>query len=397
MSQPRLIVIDDEADMAGFINDVALQSGFSVEQFNDAGLFKKQYKKGADVIVLDLMMPGVDGVEVIRFLSDVGCDALLILVSGFDPGVLHSAQKLAIEQGLNFSGSLSKPFRHMDLHRLLNDLHIEPRRKAPPSIDSCDAPTADELYSAFHNNELVVYYQPKVNLQNGAIAGLEALVRWQHPDHGLLYPNRFIPMAEQQGLIDDLTWVVLNQVAAQCHTWRNTGIELPVAVNMSANTLQELDLPERINSLVNKHAIEASQLVLEVTETALMQELTKSLDILTRLRMKGFQLSIDDFGTGYSSLVQLHRVPFSELKIDRSFVLDMANDKEACSIVEMVILLGHKLGMKVAAEGIETQANLDQLAAMGCDLGQGYHIARPQPDEAITAWLVGQPLQAALN
>lgn len=395
MSQPRLIVIDDEADMAGFISDVALQSGFSVEQFNDAWLFKNQYKKGADVIVLDLMMPGVDGIEIIRFLSDIGCDAWLILISGFDPGVLHSAQKLAIEQGLNFSGSLSKPFRHMDLHHLLNGLRIEPRRKASPSIDSCDVPTADELYTAFHNNELVVYYQPKVNLQNGAIAGLEALVRWQHPDHGLLYPNRFIPMAEQQGLIDDLTWVVLNQVAIQCRAWRSAGIELPVAVNMSANTLQELDLPERINSLVNKHAIEASQLVLEVTETALMQELTKSLDILTRLRMKGFQLSIDDFGTGYSSLVQLHRAPFSELKIDRSFVLDMAHDKEACSIVEMVILLGHKLGMKVVAEGIETQANLDQLAAMGCDLGQGYHIARPQPDEAVTAWLVGQPLQTA--
>jgi len=395
MSQPRLIVIDDEADMAGFINDVALQSGFSVEQFNDAGLFKNQYKKGADVIVLDLMMPGVDGIEIIRFLSDVGCDALLILISGFDPGVLHSAQKLAAEQGLNFSGSLSKPFRHMDLHRLLNGLHIEPRRKAPSSsISSCDIPTANELRAAFRNNELVVYYQPKINLQNGAVAALEALVRWQHPNHGLLYPNLFIPMAEQQGLIDDLTWVVLNQVAIQCRAWRSAGIELPVAVNMSANTLRELDLPERITSLVNEHAIEASQLVLEVTETALMQELTKSLDILTRLRMKGFQLSIDDFGTGYSSLEQLHRAPFSELKIDRSFVLDMANDKEACSIVETVIALGHKLGMKVVAEGIETQANLDQLTAMGCDLGQGYHIARPQPDEAVTAWLVGQVVQA---
>jgi EAL domain-containing protein (putative c-di-GMP-specific phosphodiesterase class I) len=391
MKQPRLIVIDDEADLAGFVCEVAEHVGFDVEQFNIAGPFIEQYDKRADVIVLDLMMPGTDGIEVIRFLAGIECDALLILISGFDPGVLHSAQQLATEQGLVVAGSLSKPFRYDDLHQLLSGLSITSKSFARHI--AIEPPSVDELREALANNELLVHYQPKVELNGSRITAVEALVRWQHPRHGLLDPDLFIPTAEQYGLIDDLTWYVLEQVGRQHRSWRDQGLTVQVAVNMSAKTLKELDLPEKIGNLVREYGLEPSQLFLEVTETVLMQELTKSLDILTRLRMKGFQLSIDDFGTGYSSLVQLHRAPFSEIKIDRSFVLDMARDKEACAIIETVIVLGHKLGMKVVAEGIETQANLEQLTSMGCDLAQGYHIARPQLGEAITAWLTRREMQ----
>ena len=322
----------------------------------------------------------------IRFLAGIDCDALLILISGFDSGVLHSAQKLATEQGLNFSGSLNKPFRYDELHKLLSGLSIVQKKLARNIV--IEPPSVDELRNALVNNELLLHYQPKIGLNGGSVAAVEALVRWQHPIHGLLGPDLFIPVAEQHGLIDDLTWVVLEQAMVQCQSWRDQGLIVQVAVNMSANTLKELDLPEQMGKMVQKYGQDPSQLVLEVTETALMQELTKSLDILTRLRMKGFHLSIDDFGTGYSSLVQLYRAPFSEIKIDRSFVLDMDRDKEAYAIIETVIVLGQKLGMKVVAEGVETQVNLEQLTAMGCDLAQGYHIARPQPGDAITAWLV---------
>jgi EAL domain-containing protein (putative c-di-GMP-specific phosphodiesterase class I)/ActR/RegA family two-component response regulator len=385
--KPKLIVVDDEPDMAGFVRDVAEQAGYSTELFNHAETFKRDYRGDADVIVLDLLLPGVDGVEVIRHLAQIGCRAGLILMSGFDPGVLHSAQKLAVEQGLDFIGSLSKPFRHQELFALLSNLSLTPRRSGTVEAARYTT-TTDELRAALQRNELTVHYQPKIDLKTRQPTSLEALVRWQHPVNGLLLPDLFIPLAEQNGLIDPLTWVVLKQVAAQCRAWRNMDLELPVAVNMSASTLRELSLPERMSKLVEDYAIPSNQIMLEVTETALMQELVKSLDILTRLRMKGFRLSIDDFGTGYSSLVQLHRAPFSELKIDRSFVLDMAGDKEACAIVETVIVLGHKLGMKVVAEGVETQANLDQLAAMGCDLAQGFHISRPLPGDAVTEWLM---------
>ncbi len=393
MSKPKLTVVDDEPALAGFVRDVAELAGYQTEQFHHAEAFKRNYSNDADIIVLDLLLPDMDGVEVIRFLAERGCNARLVLISGFDPGVLHSAQELAIEHGLNFAGCLSKPFRHHELLNLLNVVPVTSKRKSTEST-SCRLISVDELHNALRRDELVVYYQPKIDLKNGIPIGLEALVRWQHPTKGLLPPDLFIPMAEQYGLIDDLTWVVLNQVAAQCHSWNVAGIELSIAVNMSASTLRELSLPERMSNLIQHHDIDVSQLMLEVTETALMQELIKSLDILTRLRMKGFQLSIDDFGTGYSSLVQLYRAPFSELKVDRSFVLEMENNNEASAIIETVILLGHKLGMKVVAEGVETAENLLQLATMGCDLAQGYHIARPMPGDEITVWLEHKPMQA---
>jgi len=388
VNRPRLIVIDDEPDLACLVGDVAEQAGFSVEQYNNAGLFIEQYDKRADVIVLDLMMPGLDGVEVIRFLAGIDCDTQLILISGFDSGVLHSAQKLATEQGLNFSGSLNKPFRNDDLRKLLSELSITVKSAAHRV--SIETPPASELLDALKNNELLLHYQPKVGLNGYSVTAVEALVRWQHPVYGLLGPDLFIPVAEEHGLIDDLTWVVLEQAMAQCRSWSDQGLTVHMAVNMSSNTLKELDLPEKMDDLVQKYGQDPSQLILEVTETALMQELTKSLDILTRLRMRGFHLSIDDFGTGYSSLVQLHRAPFSEIKIDRSFVMDMDGDKESYAIIETVIVLGHKLGMKVVAEGVETQANLEQLAAMGCDLAQGYHIARPMPGKEIFTWMSNQ-------
>ena len=384
MNRPRLIVIDDEPDLAGFVCDVAERAGFHTEQFNSARVFKEKHNGRADVIVLDIMMPEVDGIEVIRFLAEENCGAQLILISGFDSGVLHSAQKLATEQKLNYVGSLSKPFRYGDLNRLLNGLSIKPTNLTQQA--TIESPPVDELRKAINQDELVVYYQPKVSLNGCFIAEVEALVRWQHPTHGLLSPDLFIPTAEQHGLIDDLTWVVLRQAVAQCCSWRDQGLTVQIAVNMSASTLKELDLPEKMGDLVEKHGLKPSQITLEVTETALMQELTKSLDILTRLRMRGFHLSIDDFGTGYSSLVQLYRVPFSVIKIDRSFVMEMENDPEAATIVETIILLGHKLNMKIVAEGVETDLCRDKLARLTCDQAQGYLFARPMPGDQIFSW-----------
>jgi EAL domain-containing protein (putative c-di-GMP-specific phosphodiesterase class I)/FixJ family two-component response regulator len=389
----KLIIVDDEPDLAGYVSDVAEQAGYSTEQYHHAETFKRSYLGDADVIVLDLLLPGVDGIELIRYLAQIGSEAGVILISGFDSGVLHSAQKLAVEHGLNVLGSLSKPFRFPELNALLKNISVT-REHRGKNIKNSFIPSLTEFETALHSNELITHFQPKIDLRTHNVTGLEALVRWQHPVHGILPPDLFLPIAEQNALIDELTFVVIEQVVDLYTRLRQIGHDLSIAVNMSASTLRDLALPETLNKLINEYGINPKQIVFEVTETALMQELVKSLDILTRLRMKGFQLSIDDFGTGYSSLVQLHRAPFSEIKIDRSFVLDMASDMEACAIVETVIVLGHKLGMQVVAEGVETHANLEQLTSMGCDSAQGYFIARPQSGEAITDWLENRPLQA---
>jgi EAL domain-containing protein (putative c-di-GMP-specific phosphodiesterase class I)/CheY-like chemotaxis protein len=382
--QPKILVIDDEVDHATLVCEIAQQAGFEAEKYTNASLFMEQYNEPTDVIILDLVMPGVDGIEIIRYLANKKCNALLILMSGFDSGVLHSAQKLAKEQGLNFVSSLNKPIRPKQLKQLLKELPLEASSEI--SYKKTAPPTLDELKDAFKNNELMVFYQPKIGLVDNNIIAVEALVRWQHPNYGIVAPDLFIPLAEENNLIDQLTWVVFDQALSQCKRWTEQGLTVQIAINMSASTLKELSLPDKIDLLLNKHGINAQQIVLEITESALMSELITSLDILTRLRMKGIRLSIDDFGTGYSSLLQLHRVPFSEIKIDRTFVSEMENDTEAAAIVETIIMLGQKLGMKTVAEGIETKETQAKLTTLGCNLAQGYLFSKPIPGEDIFAW-----------
>jgi EAL domain-containing protein (putative c-di-GMP-specific phosphodiesterase class I)/ActR/RegA family two-component response regulator len=385
MYQSKLIVVDDEPAMAELVCDVAKQAGFSTMQFHHAELFMNQYNDSYDVIALDLMMPDIDGVELIRFLAEKKCSAQIILISGFDSGVLHSAQKLALEQGLNFIDSLKKPFRFDELYSLLNNLLILPKEKSQSSYSQ--PPNLNELKHALKNNEFIVFFQPQIDIASGKIIGCEALTRWQHPDRGIILPVNFIKLAEDNGLIDDLTWIVMKESIKQSKYWQDNDLNINISINMSAHTLKDLDLPEKISSMILEAESHPDHIILEVTETALMDELAKSLDILTRLRMKGFKLSIDDFGTGYSSLVQLHRAPFSEIKIDKSFVTEMEKEPEALAIVETIVMLGHKLNMKVVAEGVETLAIHNKLKEIGCDISQGYYFAKPMPADELEAWI----------
>lgn len=384
VSKPTLLVVDDEPDIGEFVQTVAEKIGFNAVATDCPETFKQLYDNDFQVVVIDLIMPGVDGVELIRFLADEGCQASIVLISGFDASVMNAAQTLATAQGLKVIGSLAKPFKYRDLAALIGEI---PQLTAKPDSDSKTPPSEEELRAAISGGELVVYYQPKVLIAPRSLVGVEALVRWQNPRLGFLAPNAFIPLAEESGLIDELTTIVLEQALGQCRDWLAAGIRTKVSVNMSSRTLTSLDIPERIVALVERYRLETSQLVLEVTETALLEKLVSSLDILTRLRMKGIQLSIDDFGTGYSSLQQLQRVPFTELKIDRSFLRDVDTDKDSSVIVEIMIELGHKLGMTVVAEGIETAAVWNLVAELGCDEAQGYFIGKPMPGAELAAWL----------
>jgi diguanylate cyclase (GGDEF)-like protein len=253
------------------------------------------------------------------------------------------------------------------------------------------------LRRALDHGELVLYYQPKVDLRSGRVRGVEALVRWQHPERGLVPPDEFIPLAEHTGLIRPLTAYVLEAAAGQCSAWRRGGgaLEMSVAVNLSARILHDRGLPEQISKLLERWSLPPSALEIEITESAIMSDPVRAMAVANRLHDLGVGLVIDDFGTGYSSLSYLKQLPVSEIKIDKSFVLDMDSSDNDAAIVRSTIVLGHNLGLKVVAEGIETREVQGRLASLGCDLGQGYLYGRPAPAVELSVRLEGNNMHSA--
>ena len=244
-----------------------------------------------------------------------------------------------------------------------------------------------ELRHAIEQDELVLYFQPKIDHQTSLVMGVEALVRWQHPKRGFLPPDLFIPIAEQTGLMGPLSRWVLASAIQQCAALHQAGVGISVAVNLSARNLHDKGLVSEIASLLASVQVDSHCLVIEITESAVMEDPTFALDILNQLDQMGVTLAIDDFGTGYSSLANLSKLPVDEIKIDKSFVLDMLHDKQAAVIVRSTIDLGHNLGLKVVAEGVETQEIWDTLTLWGCDAAQGYFMSKPLPADKLMEWL----------
>jgi diguanylate cyclase len=247
--------------------------------------------------------------------------------------------------------------------------------------------TLEELRQVIQARKLAMHYQPKVDSQTSVVSGVEALVRWDHPTRGLLQPEAFLPLAEDSGLMRDLTMAVLEQSLDQVTTWRLAGRILSVAVNLSASSLVDLELPERVNQLLLDRELPASALELEITEDFLMGDRERAREILTQLRTLGIRVAVDDFGTGYSSLAYLRELPIDELKLDRSFVQPMANDPRAAAIVRSTISLAHSLGMRLVAEGVENEITAGHLALSGCDVSQGFYFSRALPARELELWL----------
>jgi EAL domain-containing protein (putative c-di-GMP-specific phosphodiesterase class I) len=250
-------------------------------------------------------------------------------------------------------------------------------------------PTAAELERAIREDRLKLVYQPKVSLVSNALAGVEALVRWPHERHGPIPPADFIPLAEQNGLIDPLTRWVLSTAASDWVLWDRDGLTVDVAVNVSPKTLDQLDFPDTMAEICQSQGMPCTFLTVELTESA-TQGAIELLDTLVRCRLKGMKISLDDFGTGYSSLIQLQRLPFSDIKIDKSFVIDAPKSRDARVIVRAIIELAHNLCLQATAEGIETEDVRRMLLDFGCDMGQGYLFARPMPAGELNGWLKGR-------
>ncbi len=336
------------------------------------------------LVFCDLMMPDMDGVEVVRHVAELSHKPPFIFISGANAALLGTAADMARARGLLVLGALEKPISVEAVRSMLAKL--DNVRTSPRLAQQAVPLTAADLSRGLDRNQIILHYQPKINLRTSRIEGFESLARWQHPDHGLVPPGQFITLAEESGIIEPLTDRVLSLALAQCADWNAAGMPTKISINISAHLLVDLRMPDRIAREAAQHRVDPKQIVLEITETGVFRDAADTLDILARLHMKGFALSIDDFGTGYSSMEQLRRVPFAELKIDRAFVNGAAQNHKAKAILQSSSNLGKSLGLSVVAEGAETQEDWDLLTALGLDVVQGYFVSRPMPVESVMAW-----------
>jgi EAL domain-containing protein (putative c-di-GMP-specific phosphodiesterase class I) len=382
----QILVLDDEPFILGLMARMLANMGFAGVQTCDSGetaLAKLNKSAGApNLILCDLNMPTMDGVEFLRELVGQGYEGSLILVSGEDQRALNATERLAQAHGIRVLGSLHKPVSPPALDELLSNW--SPARGGTPEVRKVYSAT--RLRDAIASGELLNHYQPQVVVDTGEFFGVECLVRWLHPEDGLVYPDQFVGVAEEHGLIDVLTRVVTVEAFEQLRRWRDSGLVQRLAINISMDNLASLDFVEFAVGRAAAATVPSQDVVFEVTESKLMRDTRAPLEILTRLRLKRFLLSIDDFGTGHSSLAQLRDMPFDELKIDRSFVHGASGEETARAIYSASLGLSRQLAMSTVAEGVEDRADWDFVRSSGCHVAQGYFIGKSMPPGELPRW-----------
>jgi EAL domain-containing protein (putative c-di-GMP-specific phosphodiesterase class I) len=348
-------------------------------------LQKLEAARVTDILITDLEMPDMDGIELIRRVAEQQLIRALIVVSSRGEAILAAVEAMAQERGISVLGIAIKPLIEEDLKLLIGQFG---RHEVVQHTEAAAfAFTLDDIRQALLQEQFVLHYQPKVSTHGEVLRGVESLIRWQHPVYGLVAPVHFVPLAEEGGLIGEMTTWILDAALKQLHDWHSHGLTISVAVNLSAKSLAAPDLADHIADAAARAGVNPKYLVLEITETAVMSDLALSLGTLARLRLKGFGLSIDDFGTGFSSMQQLSRIPFTELKIDRSLVNGAANNPAMHQILESIIEMSKKLHLTSLGEGPDNEADWQLLQHLGCDVAQGFYIAKPMPGEELTDWL----------
>ena len=341
--------------------------------------------KPVDIIFCDLDMPEMDGVEFISHVAEGQLAQAVAVISAMETSILNTVETMAKAYGLQVLGAISKPLNLQDLTSCISSFQAkENSREAYVTQSEFNV---EDLKRGLVEREFLAFFQPKVSFATGEVQGVEALVRWFRPGHGVVTPLYFIPQMELEGLVTPLTEVLLTQTCGYLKAWARRGYTLMASVNVSMHCLTDVGIADRLHDLVKESDCDPKQITLEVTETEVMTDVAKVLNVLARLRLKGFGLSIDDFGTGYSSLQQLSNVPFTELKIDQSFVKDSPTQPRHRTIIEASLDLANKLKLKTVAEGVETRAEWDLLKSLGCQTAQGYFVARPMPGHQLPDWI----------
>jgi len=328
----------------------------------------------------------MDGIEFLRHLEQRKFSGVIAIVSGEQESVVALAESVAKTHKLNVVGRLQKPLKADRLDELINVARKQHRNLKPETNKIINF---KDLKCAISAGQIVTYYQPKILARTGQPVGTEALARWHHPEWGTILPSHFIPLAEQSGLIEQLTDSVLNSAITDVESWKAGNIHTSCSINLSADVLGNINLPDEIASRVDAAGLDRSQIILEITEGCLLKKEAIPMEVLARLRLKGFDLSVDDFGTGYSNIETLRDFPFCELKIDRSFVAAIETDAFAEESVRASVELGRRLDLLLVAEGVETQSVYDRVKQLGIDQVQGFFFGKPMPCETVARWLKG--------
>jgi EAL domain-containing protein (putative c-di-GMP-specific phosphodiesterase class I) len=395
---PAVLIVDDDAQLGRLVAAVAVRSGFEARVALSAREAWLALDPEPALVLLDLNMPDADGLEVLRELASRRCASLIRVFSGTDPRILRSAAQLGRDFGLRMGEPLSKPVSVAELRDMFDELARAVTvdspapaavpagvRLAPPPV------TADELRHGIRHGELFVVFQPILDLATLSPLGAEALVRWRHPVYGVVPPVQFVPLAESSGLAVEMTErifaLALEFAGRPEYVW--AGRPLSISVNVAAAALIEFDLAALLAELLPAYGVSPRRLVVEVTESVMSADRTRVLEVLSRLRLRGVELSIDDFGTGTSSLERLDQFPFTELKIERAFIADLLRRPEAAAIASSTIELARRLDLRVVGEGIEDVPTLAWLRASGCSTGQGFLFARGLEEPDFLRWLEG--------
>ncbi|WP_286829092.1 MULTISPECIES: EAL domain-containing response regulator [Kordiimonas] len=393
-ARPRALVVDGCSFQRQLLTLICRTAGFeTLEAGSGRKAIDLMAKAPCSLLVTDLDLPELDGFQLLHHMADSGGAADLLLVSSQGHSILNSADRLARTLNFNVIGALEKPIIAEDMLDLLNG-----RCDKPSMIellgDPRQGPTMEPLSHSIieqgiTNGSLVAFYQPKIHHQDSAIVGFECLARWRTAEGLILEPGAFLPMVEELGLMTSLTQVMLNHAIKDIAAWQTLGWPMPVSVNLSADSMTDTNLPDRLAWLVAENGVRPTSITLEITETKLMEEAAECLEVMSRLRLKGFGLSVDDFGTGYSTLKQLQYFPFTELKLDQSYVRSSLSHQPSRAVLETGIQLARSLSLSCVAEGVETTDHADLLASLGCHNHQGYLYGKPMPAADIPVWIAG--------
>jgi EAL domain-containing protein (putative c-di-GMP-specific phosphodiesterase class I)/FixJ family two-component response regulator len=385
-----ILVVDDSLPQrrhtASLCHELGIASIHEAGEGEEALALLDTVRPLPQVMVVDIEMPGMDGVELIEQLRIRAVQVDLIIASGRESAMIDSVVAIAQDMGFNVLAGLEKPVTRDALRHALDDYGALARPRRGGQDEAAPIPPG-MLEAALGQDQIHIVYQPKVDMNTGLVRGVEALARWTHPLLGEVSPTRFVPLAEQYGLIQPLTFTVMEKALAQAASWNSRGLRLTLAINLSPLLLDWPGLARDIVAVVQRLHVPPEQVSFEITESSLVDPGGHARGLLARLRLRGFGLSIDDYGTGFSSMQQLARIPFTELKIDRSFVHGAIKRKNLRVILKAAIDMARQMGLVSTAEGIEDEEDWQLLRELGCMVGQGYFIARPMAGSAIPGWL----------